>query len=270
METETQENSNDARNAVAYIDDKPCLELVTDEYIYPVNTPGDRFKLYVSMKPYEPYAVKKFYDQMMPRRKARAAGEHEIVTSDDADIVEFVKDHFLSFSGATLEDGTEPTLEQQREWISGNDAFAGRIFRNGVDALKSPDAPEESGKAILVFGQKEHKIEYEIVLYSPERKTEETIKLTAYLEKFTQPDKHKYEKAISFIENSRRKESFVEANWDVIEQLCNHKIIRLEGAVINGESCEKSNIQDWIKMYPLIHKLFVVGKAIQDIDIKNG
>jgi hypothetical protein len=267
--TETQE-TKDARNAVVYIEDIPCLELAADSYIYPVNTPGDRFKLMVAMRPYEPYSVKKFYDQMMPKRKTRSAGEHELVTSGDADLCEFVMAHFQSFSGAELEDGSEPTIEQQKEWLENNDAFMSRIFRNGVDALKLVDAPETTGKAILVFGQKEHRIEYELTLFSPERKTEETIQITAKLEKFSQSDKHKYEKAISFIENSRRKESFVEANWDVIEQLFNHKTIGMDGAVIDGKPCAADNREAWIKRLPLIHKLFVVGKAIQDIDIKNG
>lgn len=268
------ETLNDARHAVAYVDDKPVLELAADHYIYPINTLDDRFKLYVAMKAYQPYSVKKIYDLVLPRRKQRTATERSVEIQDLAPIRDFVLDHFIFFSGAQLEDGSEASVEMQKQWLEENPSFLERIFRFGLDAVGPSDDFETlesgTGKAILVFGQKEHRIKLEMRLYSPERKQEERIKLTAILEKLTQSDKHKYDKAIAIIENSRRNETYLQANWDVIEQLCNHKLRKLENAVINGEACEESNRDSWIKQLPLIAKIYIMGQANQEIDLKNG
>lgn len=264
--------AKETRNAVVFIEGKPKLELGAEVYVYPITTPGDRHKLMVSMRAYEPYAVKKFYDEVIPRRKARSTTERAVIQGDRAGIREFVMGHFLSFEGATLEDGTEPTPVEMADWLHENPAFVERIFREGVDALKPSEESEEEtpGKAILVFGKKEHRVPFEMRLYAPERKTEEVLSLVAVLERFQQPDKHRYEKAIAYIENSRKGESFVEANWDVIEQLCNHKLLRLEGAVINGEPCVEGNREAWIPRLPMIAKIYAAAQATQDIDIKNA
>lgn len=266
------DTQQDSRNAVAYLDGKPVLELAGDQYVYPINTPDDQFKLYVAIRAYEPYAVKRFYDQVVPKRKRRTTTEQTFETQDAADVRAFVMDHFSSFSGASLEDGSEPSPTQQKEWLKENPVFVERIFRLGIDAVGPRTRPDQAkpGKAILVFGQKEHRIPLEFRLYSPGRQCEEILRPVAVLDKLTQPDKHNYDKAISIIENSRRGEIYTEANWDVIEQLCDHKIKRLEGAVLDGQACVESNKEAWVKRLPLIAKIYVMAQAVQDIELKNG
>jgi len=266
------DTQKDSRNAIAYLDGNPVLDLAADRYIYPITTPDDQFKLYVSMRAYEPYAVKKFYDQVLPKRKRRTSTETTVETPDAADLRSFVMDHFEHFSGAALEDGSEPGPELQRQWLEENPVFVERIFRQGVDMVGPRTRPDEAkpGKAILVFGGNAQRIPLEFRLYSPERTCEETIRPVAVIDKLTQSDKHKYDKAISIIENSRRGETYTEANWDVIEHLCNSRLNRIEGAVINGEPCEAANKEDWIKRLPIIPKIYIVGQAVQSVDLKNA
>jgi len=268
------ETQTDARNAVVYIDDQPCLDLAADVFTYPVDTPDEQFTLMVSMRAYKPYPVKKFYDQCIPKRKQRSSVERAIEAPDYTDLRAFVLDHFLSFEGAELEDGSEPTIEQQRQWLKENPVFLERIFRNGIEKVGAPGKAEpsgESGKAVLLFGQREHHIPLEIGLYSPETGTRETLRFTAHLERLSQSQKHQYDKAISVIENSRRNELYQENNWDVIEQIANQALKRLDGAVvIDGEPCAEANKENWIARLPLLMKVYALAQAIQEIDIKNA
>jgi hypothetical protein len=267
------DTQKDSRNAVAYIDDKPVLELAADQYIYPINTPDDAHKLYVAMRVYEPYPVKKFYDQILPKRKRRTATESTVETPDLADMREFVMNHFECFFGAELEDGSEPSIELQRQWLEENPTFAERIFNLGINTVGPRVRPDEAkvGKAILLFGQKEQRIPLEYRLYSPKRKVEESLRFDAVIEKLSQPDKHQYDKATAVIENSRRGETFLEGNWDVIEQLCEHRLRRLEGAVmIGGQACMEDNKDAWVKRLLLIPKIYIMSQAFQSIDLKNA
>jgi hypothetical protein len=270
--TDTPKASQPQKSAVVYVDGKPCLELAADRYIYPINTPDDQFKLYVAMRVYEAYAIKKFYDQIIPKRKRRTTAENTVETPDMADMRTFVLDHFESFTGAVLADGSAPGPEQQKLWLEENSTFLERIFRLGIDSVGPRERPDEArlGKAILLFGQKEQKIHLEFRLYSPERKFEEVLRPIAIIDKLTQSDKHQYDKAISIIENSRRGETYTEANWDVIEQLCNQRLKCLEGAVIDGQPCTAINKESWVKRLLLIPKIYIMSQAIQDVEIKNA
>ena len=165
------DTQNETRHAITYIEAKPCLELSTSEYIFPINTPDDRFTLRCHMRPYEPYAVKKFYDQVIPRRKRRTQSEASLEIPDYSEVREFVAAHFNGFDGATLADGTAPTIEQQRQWLAENNTFAERIFRDGYDRLgprMRQDGVPKGAKGILLFGAQESRVQMEMRLYSLE------------------------------------------------------------------------------------------------------
>mgnify|MGYP000190057479 CR=1 FL=1 len=267
------ETLNDARHAICYIGDDPHLELAADIYTYPVLTPDEQFTLYVSMRAYKPFAVKKFYDQCIPKRIQRSAAERTVETPDYSRLREFVMEHFVGMAGAQLEDGSEPTIEQQRSWLRENPAFQERIFRSAIDAvgLRARMETAGGGKAILVFGQRQHRVLLEFRLYSPERKSAESIRITAVVERLTQSQKHQYDKAISLIENSRRGEIYQESNWDVIEQLANHSLLRLDGPVVyNGSPCTEENKESWLPGLPYLAKVYCMAQAVQEIDIKNA
>jgi hypothetical protein len=268
------ETHNDARNAVVYIDGEPHLDLAADVYTYPILLPDERHKLMVSMRAYKPYSVKKFYDQCIPKRKQRSAAERSIESPDYEQMHAFVMEHFISFTGAQLEDGSEPTIEQQREWLKANPVFQERIFRFGMDTVgrrRNPDLEAEAGNVVLLFGQREHRIPMESRLYSPERQCEEAIQYTAHMERLSQSQKHQYAKAIAVIENARRGELYQESNWDVIEQLTDHSLKRLDGPVVfDGQPCTEANREKWLSAFPLIAKIFCMSQAIGEIDVKNA
>jgi len=225
------------------------------------------------MRAYPPHAVKSFYDLMIPKRKRRTASESSMQTADLAPMRKFVMDHFVGFTGAVLEDGSEPDAEQQRSWLSENEAFQERIFRMGYDRVGPIERPDEAlpGKAILLFGQRDYRIPLEFHLYSHKEQREETIRITAVVDRLTQSDKHQYDKAVAVIENSRRGEVYTEANWDVIELLCNQRLKRLEGNVlIDGKLCMEENKEQWLKRLPFIPKVYIIAQCTTEIDLKNA
>ena len=267
---------NDSGQAVSYLDDLPVIELTAQEWIYPVTTADGRFKLYFHLKPYPAFAVKSFYDQLMPRRKSRTANEQVVMDADFTGVRRFIDDHFLALSGIALEDGSEPTLEQQQQWLAQpqNADFKVRAFREGIDKVGLREAAEvRPGKVFMVFGQADTRTPSEILLYSPERKTDELIRVTHTLARLSESDRHQYDKAIKFIENTRRQESFVEANWDVIEGLYNQKVKSLDGAVLNGDPCTEANKDGkdgWCALVPFCWKVYVMGSVYGDIELKNA
>jgi hypothetical protein len=265
------ETQKDAQNAVVYINDKAHLELSADQYIYPIKTPDDAFKLYVAMKRYASFEIKKFFDRVLPKSKQRSATEISVETQDQSEIREFVMNNFLYFIGVVLEDGTEPSIILQRQWMEENPLFVERVFNFGINVTGRKTKDEEQfKKAVLVFGQKEKKIEVRYSLYSIERKIEEDIIFYLVLDKLSQSDKHQYDKATAVIRNNRRLETFFQGNWDVIEQLCNHRLKRIEGpVVVRGKACTEENREEWISLIPFITKISVMGEAIQDIELKN-
>lgn len=262
----------ETRAAISYIDGRACLELQADEFIFPIRTRDDRWKLLFHMKPYQPYEVKRFYDEMIPRRKRRTAAQMTVETPDYTEANRFVLDHFVRMEGATLADGSEPSIEQQRQWLEDNPDFLTRVFREGYDAVGSRDEIEEptAGKAILVFGRQDYRIRTEFKLYSPERQTDETVPVVHVMARFSQSDRHQYDRAIRVIEHGRRGELYTEANWDVVESIYDQRVKSLEGAIFGGESCVESNKTEWKKAVPFCAKVYVTAQAFSEVELGNG
>ena len=269
---DTQTDSRQIVSAIAYPGDAPQLELAGTELIYPITTADERFKLYCAVRPYLPFAVKKFYDQVIPKRRRRTAAETTVETPYPTDMREFVREHFLSFFGAVLESGEEPSVEMQRAWLDDNPAFLERIFREGFDRVgprvRKTEPPQK--KAILVFGRQDTRVDSEMRLYSRERKCEETLRVVHIIGRLTEADRHQIDSAISAIENARRGETYTSGNWDVIELKYNERIKSLDGALINGQACTPQNKTDWAKLVPFIMKFYVITQAFGEIELKNG
>ena len=206
---------------------------------------------------------------ILPRSKRRTQAESVIQKTGTDAVCKFVLDHFLYLIGVEDEKGNVPKIEQQIQWLKDNEQFTERIFRNGIDSIASISQEDIDKKMVLLFDKKDHRTPLELHLYSLEKQSCVTVRMTAVFSRMMQPDKHKYEKAVAVIENSRQGTTFFEANWDAIEQLCNIKLNSLEGAFMDGKPCVEANKEAWIKKMPFIYKIYAIGKAMQDIDIKN-
>jgi hypothetical protein len=262
----------ETRQAVCYIDDRAHLELLADEFIFPITTRDERFKLRFHMRPYQPHEVKRFYDEMIPRRKRRTAQQMTVETPDYTEANAFVLDHFICMDGVTLPDGSDPTVEQQRTWLEENPDFLTRIFREGYDTVGTRDEPEEptAAKAVLVFGRQDYRIPSEFTLYSPERCTDETVRVGHVLSRLTQADRHQYDRAVKVIENARRREVHTEANWDVVEGIYDSRIRSLEGALYDGHPCTETSKAEWRKVVPFCMKVYVTAQAFVEVELGNG
>lgn len=272
-QTDTLGGSRENLQATAYQGEQPVVELAAEEWIYPISTPNGRLKLNIHLKPYSPYAVKKFLDLILPRRKARTA-QQSVLDSDYTCVMPFVDDHFLGLSGVTMEDGTTPTAEQQKAWIDQNSDFKIRAFRDGVDNIslrkREEETPVATGRVVLVMGRPESLIETDIGLHSKGTRRDELIRVNHALARMSESDRHQYDRAIKLIEDTRARETFLEANWDVIEGLYNKLVKSLTGAVLAGEPCTESNKDAWVKVVPFCWKVYVMSMAYQEVELKNA
>ena len=263
-------DSRELKQAVAYsAEGLPVLELGAEEWIFPA-LEGEP-QLYAHLLPYEDWELKKFYDSVIPHRRQRSSQE-SVLEVDTAGIVDFIGKHFLGFSNAVLEDGTEPALDQQRKWLDDNRDLKVRLFRVGLERFEPRDVAQKptGQRPILLLGQQEHIVDAETLLWSEERKCEERIRMRHALGRMSESDKHQYERSISFIENSGRRETRTELNWDVILGLYNRLARRIEGAVLDGLPCVQENREQWIKKVPFCMKIFVMASAYTEIDLKNA
>jgi hypothetical protein len=266
--TDTQKT--ESREAVAYVDGRPLLEVACGEYVYPIDTEDGKFTVHCGIRPYQPYAIKKFYDGLVSRRKRRTPDEQTIEFPDYAEAIDFILGHLGNLYGVELADGTSPSAEDQKRWLEQNRPFAERIFRFGVDYFFERQETPESGRVVLVFGRREHRIPVELRLYAPKTKRVEAIELFHVLDRMSQSDRHQYDRAVSVVESSKRGERFVEANWDVVEGLYNQRAKAVDGALVEGVPCTEANRDAWIKLIPFCLKVHVMHTAMREIELGNG
>lgn len=257
-------------HAIVYVDDRPCLDLTAKEFIHPVLTMDERWKIYVHLSAYEPYEIKRFYSDISFMRKQRTASESLLEPRSVEGVYDFVDKHFLGLTGVELEDGSAPTREKALEWLNENPLMKTRIFRECIDRVGPRQVQDDDGgRPILVVGRVSHRVPTEAILYHPVRCKEETIKMVHTLERLTETDRYNYDKAISIIENARRRELYTDTNWDVIEIMYNRKVKSLEGACLDRTPCTESNKEMWMKLVPFTVKIYVMAQAVGGIELKN-
>ena len=256
------------KQAVVWRDDKPLLELTAEEFIYPVTTQDDAFKVYVHLSPYLSHEVQSFFDAFIPRSKRRTSSEMVIETSDLSPAADFVADHFLQFSGIA-----DASIEDQRQWLQDNREFAIRAFREGVNAV-APRDPNATGamstKPVLLLGRQDYHIKSEVNLYSRETKADVRIPITHHIARMSESDRRQYDKAIKVIENSRLGEVHIEANWDVIIGRYNALVKSIDGALVDGEPCTEANKEAWVKLVPWCLKRYAISEAFTAVALGNG
>jgi hypothetical protein len=265
-------------SAVVYEDDKPILELSASEWIFPIHPPkNERFTILFKMKPYRSYSVKKFYDEMMYAVRSRIGPELVFTAQEYISAKKFVDQQLICMINLVYEDGSELTLEQQKKWLDQQEDLKIAVFNQGFDGVTL--APSINGNGdftsidktkLVVFEIAGHKICIQWKLYSEERKEEAQVILTHYLNRITQQERHRYNQSFHLKENTRRNEQYVETNWDVVEQLYDFKVKKLEGALIEGEACTEENKVAWVPQVPFCMKAFVISQALQEIELKNA
>ena len=253
--------------AVVFQDEKPVLELTADEFVFPIRTPDERHVVRFHMKPYRAYAVKAFYDDLMPRRKSLSRGERIVELADSMRVRQFIDAHFVRMEGVEGANGEEVGIDIQRRWLNDNEAFMVRVFRQGYDAIVTPDFAETNGhRPLQLFGPEQHEVDAQWILHADG--IDHRLIVTHTTARLTKIDHDKYQKAVRMIENAR--ESYIQANWDIVEQLYDQKARSLAGAVIGGKVCDESNLKEWVPLVPFCMKVFVMGQVSQELETKNG
>lgn len=255
-------------DAVVLKDDKPVLELSAEEFIFPIKVNERHKPLLFHMKRYRSYSVKSFYDALIPVRRTLSRGEVLVEMQEYQDkIRQFIESHFVRLEGAAVGDA-EPTIENQRLWLGSlRDDGLLRIFTQGYDSISPPDFAETNGhRPLQLFGPEEHEVDAQWMLHQGGIDHLVIVKHT--MSRLTKIDHDKYKKAFRRIEKNR--ETYTQANWDVIEQFYDHKAKSLENALIDGKPCNESNSKEWIPLVPFCMKIFVMGQIAQELETKNA
>lgn len=262
--------------AVVQRDGRNFVELAAPEWCYSIPTADERYRVLVYVSPYDAHEIKKFYDLVLPRRKRRTASEVSIESCGRDKILAFVDRHFLRLGGVALPDGSEPALEQQRAWLDENPQFKGLIFETGFDRVgvrDGEDEPAPETRAIMILGRSEYRIRGGIRLWDEQQSCNVVIPLVHVLGRFSESERHQYDRAIKIIENSRRGEIYAEANWDVVGLLYQHHVQAIEGALLDGQPCTAANRDGesgWLARVPFIWQIFAMGRAISEVALGNA
>lgn len=283
--TKTAKKSEDSvTNAVAYLDNLPVWDVSADEVCFPIlvemNYKG-KFKEFVlfpalsqhtdrqSKKGFA-YENKKVLRATISDMKIRG-DEMQFASSDESAIHKFVDLHFTRFHNATI------SHEEQIAYLNKNSFLKTKIFREGIEGISLKEQDVElvgEGEDIDIFSinfdNPVEEISLTQELFSPEKGRLEEIDITHFWGPATDPDFAAFKKATHQTYNSRKRTFVARENYDVLEQLYNSKVTKVEGMCVGSERCVETNKKNWVDLIPLEHKLVVLELIFRKIRTKNA
>lgn len=254
-------------NVIVYDKDVPKYELNAEEIVFPLvlDQDGNSVVAFFHMDAQTPaHELKAFLNDMMS--KSRAGGspdETEQVPGDEMECRAFVMKHFRTISGI---DGDGIGREEMIAWLDENPPIKSRIFKEGYDGAQLD--VDETVRRLTLARVAESSIKTKKVLYSPERKAVEEVKIKYILRKETEEDRIRHKRASKLIEKG--KFQLVRFNFDTLEQMFKDLILRIEGALINGAPCTEQNRDEWIPKVNFLDKLFVLQRVFSRMAVKNA
>jgi len=247
--------------AVVYYDNKPVLELGADEFVFPILTHDGEHLVLFHLKPCLPAEIKLVYT-----KAAYSTWTADALLRGIDEREAFLDRHLIKISGLQTTDGVEPSLDEQRSWLKENPQFKVALWESFVDA-KFHEVQDVAKRGTILSMAYTQKVKSRWCLYCPERSKEAPIVMTHHFTRLTREDHDRYWKAFKIIEKARGNglQHRLEADWDVVEQLYDRRVNRLEGAVIDGAPCEEANKRDWIDCVPFPLKDSGLDAAVQQI-----
>jgi hypothetical protein len=254
-------------NVVQYVDEVPAYDLTGQNVCFPLRMEqgGADLMAYFVMNAQVPaHEVKSFLSDMVMRFKSNDSDEREMEFGEENGCRKFIEKNFRGIIGVE----GDPSLEDMKAWLDDNPDIKTRIFREGYDRVML-DAEDEPVRKGLVIGRAiENPVKTKLILYSPERETIESVKVTHVCRKETEEDRIRYKRSSRMADKGRTQ--IIRFNWDVIEQLYNSLITSLSGAYLNGEPCTEKNKDGWLRLVPISWKVFVVSRIFSKVAVKNG
>ena len=191
---------------------------------------------------------------------------------DETAAHKFVMEHL---KGITPVAG-DPDLEQMKAWLDKKAHVKSRIFREGYDRIEAIDdddsISESNGSGVLNLSldldSETTTITARRWLYCPDTDQQMWVSIDHVMTEATTEDWREYRKAVKIYETGR--EQTIVLKYGVLAKLYRKNIKRLDGAVINGQTCTEANKKDWVERVLLNDKVFVVNTQFDRTALKNG
>lgn len=255
------------RNAIAYLEDRPCYELTADEIVFPVEfrRAGILTLGYFAMEAQvASRELKECLKATMPAwvqtASARRSREDKPTNKDSGRAVALK--HFRQIYEA------KGSVEAQRHWLERNPGIQWKLYEEGYNQIL-PDVPLEADVDPLDFETEfQNSARTKRLLYCPEKKAVEEIQIHHVFKTFSQRHVRIYDQASKVARGDRGGELLV--NWDVLQiQLYDPLIEHVEGMLIDGQPCDESNKNKWIKLVPFLDKMSAVMSVFREDAEKN-
>jgi len=224
------------------------------------------------MKPYKAYDLKQLLAELNWRMASKASNVVEVIEGDTGKIGAFFWKHFLKLSGLSKRDGSEPTAEEQQQWIRKQSKLGieRAVVMNGFGGV-SVEQTEEDEEELLFDLDSDNCIKTYQHLYFPDLKLTRRIDMAHHLGQETDQHSRRYRQATGKSQIHTRKQEWEKVtNYDTVEHLYNGLIEKVDGMQVQGVPCTESNKTDWIELIPFWHKEFVLGELFRGVQVKNG
>jgi len=259
------------RNAITYIEDQPHYELLAEDITVRISASDASRFLCVHLRPYTPAEMKDTLKQLKGR--IRDAGPSLI--QEDADPTSLRRLCDLTFqrlSHVRLPDGSEPTREQQQQWLQQNPRLKARVVEEAfatVLVLRDGDTASADDVFELVLGDSGARVKYLYVLFSPDKGKLEPITITHHFEPETENDYQTYDRASRRETDKRTGFTTVDVDYEALEKLYNRTVIKIDGMVLDGLAATAANRDKWLARVPFWQKLIALNTRFDDISKKN-
>lgn len=230
--------------------------------------------IYVHMKPYSQQAYKELQEARAMRMQA--GGDYvDLKDGGKTETSVFFWKHFVRLSGPGMKrpDGSMGTPEQHHEFVRTHPRFD---FENSVTRsyltphMKIKHDEELYPGSLLDLTEEDSRVTLLHDLYFEKDDREARIEMTHVFQPETEIDKRRFISAsglLRFYHQTRESERRV--NYDTLGQLYNHLIRRVEGATVNGQPCDESNKEEWVKLVPMAYKDITLTELFKGVQEKN-
>lgn len=210
------------------------------------------------------HEVKAFLNDMYGGAQvANMPGEVEHAPGDERGCYEFVDKHFRLISGIE----GDATQEDMRAFLDANPQLKVRLLKEGYDGIRL-DVDEAAPGKLVLMRPTNTTVKVKRLLYCPAGEKIVEVRYKHVLRKETEEDRIKHKRALRMVEKGPK--TFVRVNFDVLEQLYDNLVQRIDGMTIDGAPCTEANKSDWIKQVSLFDKVFAVNRVFSKIAVKNA
>lgn len=255
-------------------------ELTDPTWDFPVviEDGGQEYELVFCMRPYSAQEMKELLIEMSQQFEAVSKNKTKVRPIEQSVCAPFFDRHFVKMLGIRNEDGSEPSIEEQKQWIDENDplynlkASVVLLGYGDINSVHPETGGFGDGKMVLRMGRSNVDVRCFMRLWNAARERAERLECVFWFSRPTDRDRREHERGLGASEIQRRKQTVMWhklRNYDVTEQLFDRLVRRVEGFTVRGRQCSEENVEEWKGLIPFWFKVFAVDELFRGVQIKK-